>query len=197
MNPPLADRFYHRTLLQNRRSAGGGPDFPQHPQAVLFLSEVVTIGALYAMKRVSRRAFYHRLTDNYGQLFPKLPDRTRLLRRLEAKSGWTGCLLAQPTLLGVADRYGIELGHPIRQGRRFHQIGKKGKSNHRWVVGGKLCIVLNKFGLITDWDCATANVHDQITSMTRPSCPCSTITTAKWWCWPTPAFSGPKASRPT
>ncbi len=33
-------------------------------------------------------------------------------------------------------------------------------------MGGKLCIVLNKFGLITDWDCATANEpltnpHDQ------------------------------------
>ncbi len=141
MNPPRADRFYHRTLLQNRRSACGGPNFPQHPQAVLSLSEVVTIGALYAMKRVSRRAFYHWLTDNYGQLFPKLPDRTRLLRRLEAKSGWTGCFLAQPTRLGVADSYGIELGHPIRQGRRFHQIGKKGQSTiaGSWVADFALC----------------------------------------------------------
>ena len=62
------------------------PNFPQHPQAVLSLSEVVTIGALYAMKNVSRRAFYHWLADNYGRLFPKLPDRTRLFRRLEAQS---------------------------------------------------------------------------------------------------------------
>ena len=28
-------------------------------------------------------------------------------------------------------------------------------------MGGKLCAVLNKFGLVCDWDCATANVHDR------------------------------------
>ena len=113
------------------------------------------------MKNISQRAFYHWLKDNYGPLFPKLPERTRLFHRLAAKSCWTGYFLAQPTILGVADSYGIELGHPVRAGRRFHQIGRKGKSNHRWILGGKLCVVLNKFGLITDWDCATANVHDQ------------------------------------
>ena len=65
---------------------------------------------------------------------------------------------AAPTLIGIADRYGIELRHPIRHGRRAGQIGRKGISNHRWIVGGKLCAVVNKFGLIGDWDCATANV---------------------------------------
>ena len=137
------------------------PDLPHHPQAILSLGEVVTIGALYAVKGVSRRAFYQWLKDNYGDLFPQLPERTRLFRRLEAKAGWTGCFLASPTILGVADSYGIELGHPVRAGRNLHQAGKKGKSNHRWIVGGKLCIVLNELGLIVDWDCATANVHDQ------------------------------------
>ena len=137
------------------------PDVPQHPQAILALSEVVTIGILHAMKNVSQRAFYHWLKDNYGHLFPRLPDRTRLFRRLRAKWDWTGYFLADFTVLGVADSYGVELRHPIREGRRDHQIGKKGKSNHRWIVGGKLCIVLNKLGLIADWDCATANVHDQ------------------------------------
>ena len=39
---------------------------PNFPQAVLSLSEVITIGAFYAMKHVSRRAFYHRLKDNYS-----------------------------------------------------------------------------------------------------------------------------------
>ena len=62
---------------------------------------------------------------------------------------------------GVADSYGLELRYPIREGRRDHQICKKGKSNHRWIVGGKLCVVPNKLGLITDWDWATANAHDQ------------------------------------
>ena len=137
------------------------PDFPQHPQALLSFSEVVAIGVLYAMKNVSRRAFYHWLKDNYGRLFPKLPHRTRLFRRLETQACWTGYFLAQPTVLGMADSYGIELRHPIREGRREHQVGRKGISNHRWIVGGKLCIALNQWGLITDWDCNTANVHDQ------------------------------------
>ena len=137
------------------------PKVPCHRQAVLSISELVTIGVLHAIKNVKQRPFYHWLKDNYGHLFPKLPERTRLFRRLAAQSDWTGYFLAQPTILGVADSYGIELGHPVRSGRSFHQVGRKGKSNHRWILGGKLCIVLNKFGLITDGDCATANVHDQ------------------------------------
>ena len=92
------------------------PDFPQRPQAVLSLSEVVAIGVLHAMKNVSRRAFYHWLKDNYSHLFPKLPARTRLFRRLETQACRTGCFLAQPTVLGVADSYGVELRHPIREG---------------------------------------------------------------------------------
>ena len=115
------------------------PQLPQHSQALLSLGEVITIGVLYAIKGVSRRAFYQWLKDNYGDLFPQLPERTRLFRRLQAQSGWTGCFLAQPSILGVADSYGIELGHPVRAGRNLHQTGKKGKSNHRWIVGGKLC----------------------------------------------------------
>ena len=113
------------------------------------------------MKNVSQRAFYHWLRDNYGHLFPKLPHRTRLNRRLRSQQHWTGYFLAQPTVQGVADSYGIELRHPVREGRRPGQIGKKGKSNHRWIVGGTLCVALNNLGLVADWDCATGNVHDQ------------------------------------
>ena len=40
------------------------------------------------------------------------------------------------------------------------QIGKKGLSNRRWIMGGKLCFVLNHLGLIVDWDVDTANVYD-------------------------------------
>ena len=54
------------------------PDAPQHPQAVLSISELVAIGVLYAMKNVKQRPFYHWLKDNYGHLFPKLPKRSRL-----------------------------------------------------------------------------------------------------------------------
>lgn len=48
----------------------------------------------------------------------------------------------------------------MREGRSPAQIGKKGKSNHRWIVGGKLCFALNQWGLVCAWDCTTANVHD-------------------------------------
>ncbi len=137
------------------------PGIAPHPQARLSISELVTIGVLHAIKNVKQRPFYHWLKDNYGHLFPKLPERTRLFRRLEAQACWTGYFLAQPTILGVADSYGIELGHPVRSGRNLHQVGRKGKSNHRWIVGGKLCIVLNQLGQIAAWDCATANTHDQ------------------------------------
>ncbi len=36
----------------------------------------------------------------------------------------------------------------------------EGVSNKRWIVGGKLCLVLNQFGLVVSWDCDTANVYD-------------------------------------
>ena len=153
------------------------PEVTQHSQAVLSISELVTIGILHAIKNVSRRAFYHWLKDNYGHLFPKLPERTRLFRRLQTQSCWTGYFLAQPTILGIADSYGVELCHPVCSGRDFHQAGKKGKSNHRWprigvrgdvIVGGKLCIVINQLGLITDWDCRTAPIVDQ---SARPDLP--------------------------
>lgn len=68
--------------------------------------------------------------------------------------------LAEPSLLDVIDSYGIELLHPRREGRSEQQIGKKGKSNCRWIVGGKLCFVLNHLGLIVAWECDTANVYD-------------------------------------
>ena len=55
---------------------------------------------------------------------------------------------------------GLNCIHPIREGRSPQQIGRKGLSNHRWIVGGKLCLVLNQWGLIVAWECATANVAD-------------------------------------
>ena len=36
----------------------------------------------------------------------------------------------------------------MREGRSPHQIGRKGLSNHRWIVGGKLCLLLNQWGLV-------------------------------------------------
>jgi hypothetical protein len=68
--------------------------------------------------------------------------------------------MAGPSLLRLIDTYGIELLHPRREGRSERQIGEKGLSNRRWMVGGKLCFVPNHLGLIVDWDVDRANVHD-------------------------------------
>jgi len=92
--------------------------------------------------------------------FPQLPERTRLFRLFKTHQAWTQVFLAAPTVLGVIDTYGIELIHPMREGRSPQPIGRKGLSNHRWIVGGKLCLLLNQWGLIVGWACATANVAD-------------------------------------
>ena len=134
----------------------------KHPQANLYPSEIVTLGILFALKGVGDRAFYRWLKRDWLPLFPKLPERTRLFRLFAAHQAWTARFLADPTVLGVADSYGIELIHPMREGRSPHQIGKKGKSNYRWIVGGKLGFVLNQWGLVTAWDCTTPNVHDSV-----------------------------------
>src|SRR5881409_2793272 len=135
-------------------------DLPKHPHASLWPSEVVTLGLLHALKGVGNRAFYRWLTRDYRALFPLVPERTRLFRLFTTHQDWTQAFLATPTVLGVIDTYGIELIHSIREGRSPQQIGRKGLSNHRWIVGGKLCLLLNQWGLIVGWACATANVAD-------------------------------------
>lgn len=132
----------------------------KHSQSNLYPSEIVTLSLLFSIKGVGGRAFYRWLKRDYLPLFPKLPCRTRLLRLFKTHRDWAGLFLADPTVIGVVDTYGIELIHPIREGRSEQQIGKKGISNHRWIVGCKACVVLNKLGMVVDWDINTANVHD-------------------------------------
>ena len=135
-------------------------DISKHPLANLWPSEVVTLGILFALKGSGTRAFYRWLSRDWRPLFPALPERTRFFRLLATHRAWTDEFLATPSVLGVVDSYGIELLHPMREGRSVQQIGRKGKSNHRWIVGGKLCLLLNKLGLIVAWDCAGANAPD-------------------------------------
>jgi hypothetical protein len=132
----------------------------KHPQAKLYPSELVTLALLFALKGVGTRAFYRWLWRDLSPLFPHLPERTRLFRLFCAHHEWAERFLAEPTVLGVIDSYGIELIHPIREGRSPRQIGKKGKSNWRWIVGGKLVLVLNQRGEVVAWESATANVAD-------------------------------------
>lgn len=136
----------------------------KHSQARLYPSEVVTLALLFALKGVGQQAFWRWLTRDYRPLFPQLPSRTRLFRLFNSHQQQIEHFLAEPSLIGVIDSYGIELLHPRREGRSEEQIGKKGKSNWRWhpegTRGGKLCFVLNHLGLIVAWDCDTANVYD-------------------------------------
>ena len=135
-------------------------DVPKHPDAHLYPSEIVTLALLFALKGVGPRAFYRWLHNNYRAWFPGLPERTRLFRLFAAHADWAECFLAQPTTLGVADTYGIELRHPWREDRADRQIGGKGLSNHRWIVGAKLAYLVNQYGLIVAWDYAAANAPD-------------------------------------
>jgi hypothetical protein len=135
-------------------------DVPKHPQAKLYPSEIVTLALLFALKGVGPRAFYRWLTRDYTDWFPGLPHRTRLFRLFASHHDWAEQFLAEPTLLGVADSYGIELRHPWREDWADQQIGGKALSNHRWIVGAKLVYVVNQWGLVVGWDYASAEVPD-------------------------------------
>ncbi len=105
------------------------------------------------------------MVRDYRPLFPHLPERTWLFQLFATHQDWTDYFLAEPTVLGVADSSGIELLHPWREkrgGKRrmARRIGRKGLSNHRWIIGGKLAVVHNKWGLVCGWAADTANVHD-------------------------------------
>jgi hypothetical protein len=130
---------------------------PKHPEARLWPSEVVTLGLLHALQGVGNRAFYRWLPSDYRALFPRLPERTRLFRLFRTPQDWTPLCWAAPTVRGGIATYGIELIPPMREGRRPEQIGRKGLSNHRWMVGGKLWLLLNPWGVSVAWDWATAN----------------------------------------
>ena len=132
-----------------------------HPNVNLFPSEVVTIGLLYALKGNGFSAFYRWLSRNFRHFFPALPDRTRTHRLLAHYSNLADYFLDDPTFFTVLDSFGIELIHPKREGRSEQQLGKKGKSNHRWIVGVKLVPLLNNRGEVVNWTWGTANTHDQ------------------------------------
>ncbi len=63
-------------------------DLPKHPQAKLYLSEVVTLALLVALKGVGARAFYRWLVRDYQSLSPSVPERTWLFRVFVAHRAW-------------------------------------------------------------------------------------------------------------
>src|SRR4028119_943427 len=133
---------------------------PKDPRAKLWTSELVTLGILFTLRGQSQRRFYRWLWCNFRPLFPHLPERTRLFGLLARHQSWAQRFLAQPSLINFSDSLGIELVHPHREERTKQQVGKKGKSNGRWIVGVKFCPLLNGRGRVVDWDAETANVHE-------------------------------------
>ncbi len=137
----------------------------KHPLAELYPSEVVTLGMLQVLRGEGNRAFYRGVKKELGTLFPRLPERTRLFRLLVQFEPLCQEFLAQPTLFGVVDSYGIELVHPWRERRTQREVAPKGLSNHRCGrplgrVGAKLAVVTNDMGQIASFEVAGANVHD-------------------------------------
>src|SRR5262245_53826422 len=106
-------------------------EMPKRSDAKLYPSELVTIGLLYALKGGFFRAFCRWLKRDFETLFVQLPDRTRLQRALCVHRGWCQALLGDLTFFTIIDTYGMELIHPVREGRSPQQVGKKGKSNRR------------------------------------------------------------------
>ena len=135
-------------------------DVPKHSQAKMYPSELVTLGILFALKGSGCRAFYRWVSRNFSDLFPKLLQRTRFFRALKRQRICLSRFCAEPSMIGLIDSFGIKLIHPRREGRSSRQIGRKGYSNQRWIVGGKLCVLLNHLGLVVAWDCDSANVYD-------------------------------------
>jgi len=77
------------------------------------------------LKGVDTCALYRWTKRDLLPLFPQLPDRTRSFRLFKTHRARTDRFLAEPTVLGVADTYGTELPHPIREGRSKQQIGRR------------------------------------------------------------------------
>jgi hypothetical protein len=135
-----------------------------HPQQKLELSELVTIGVIFGFKGGSFRRFYTWFTANLKTCFPSLPERSRLQRRLITHKDTVNQFLAQPSFFCIADSYGIELRHPIRE---FHKpkttrIGSKGKSNKRWIHGMKILMLINDADAVVDFKLELVSPADKI-----------------------------------
>lgn len=135
-------------------------DIKKPKLAHLHPSEVVTLGVLQVLRGEGWRPFYRWVVKELKSLFPRLPEQSRLFRLWRKYQQLAKRFLAQPTLLGVCDTFGIELLHPRREGRCEWHCARKGKSNGRWIVGQKWFVLLNGKGEVVRIGCCSANCHD-------------------------------------
>ena len=138
----------------------GGSD-RRHEQGRLWLSELMLCGVLWALKGGSFLSFYRWLARR--KLFAHVPERSRLQRLLKEHRAATDAFLAEATFFNVIDTFGVEIIHPAREGRSAQStaVCGKGKSNHRWIVGRKICVRINDTGRIVAYDDNTVNVCDK------------------------------------
>lgn len=105
---------------------------PKRSQAKLSKSEIVTIALLFALKGSNARHFYRWLVRDYLPLFPKLPERTRLFCLFKKHRQLANDFLADPTMLGVADSFGIEMCQASRKpSKRF---SRKRRFSFVWCI---------------------------------------------------------------
>ena len=109
----------------------------RHPLGKLYLSEILLCGILFALKGGSFRQFHPWLQKR--QML-NLPERSRLCRLLIKYHKYCNQFLSSETFFNVLDSFGVEVIHPIREGRSKQSqiVSKKGKSNKRWIVGRKI-----------------------------------------------------------
>jgi hypothetical protein len=138
------------------------PFLEKRPNSHLYVSEIVTIGCLFALRSGTFSSFYRWLKRDYLGLFPKLPERSRLQRLIEKYAYMCVDFLAKPSVFCTIDSYPIETIRPIRQGRSEQQLGRKSKDKGRWSVGIKYCPVLNDTGHIVNFGWTAMNQHDQV-----------------------------------
>lgn len=130
-----------------------GEEDYKHTQGKLYLSEIILCGLLFALKGGSFRRFYNWMRR---RKLMNLPERSRLQRLLITHQSKCNQFLSHPTILNVMDSFGVEVIHPIREGRsnQSQMVSRKGKSNRRWIVGRKLNVAINS-------ELEVVNVHDE------------------------------------
>jgi hypothetical protein len=131
----------------------------RHPLGKLYLSEIILCGVLFALKGGSFRRFHPWLVKRN---ILNLPERSRLCRLLIKYSKLCNVFLSSETFFNVIDSFGVEIIHPAREGRseQSKSVSRKGKSNHRWIIGRKINVAINGDLEIVDYQDATANVCD-------------------------------------
>jgi hypothetical protein len=86
---------------------------------------VVALAVLLALKGIGKRAFYRWLARDYKPLFPNLPEPTRLFRLFNSHRHWTQLFMADHSLIGLVDSFGIELIHPSVKAAVTSKLVKK------------------------------------------------------------------------